>query len=416
MVRIAAIICAFIIYIPFFGLTSDSGLKCLVETSKINSISGKIISNPVKSSFKDGTYKALFLCNIVNSNSQTSESTGIISVYIPCAIVEKHYPGKLYTSVNEGAGHKAVLIENGSNLICNGRFFKNKNDQVFFAQQVDFLGFDNTLWGSVQKIRGLCRLQFKRLMYGWGNAGGFLLALLSGSREYTEKTVSDGFINSGLAHIIALSGMHLSLFGGIALLFGQKITTRRLASGIQLGAVLFFVWFAGGSPSLIRALICSLVMFIVNLFRMAKPEQLDILCFSFLVQAFFFPAHLFESAFLLSYFALAGILIITPHVKNFFSRRLFPYITNNFCTGLGAQIMTLPVSAVMFSRIIPAGIIASVVISPLVTVFIYCGLSFILMNLMLPFLNPLFNGIINLIYEIIKVMVSFFAGFPSINF
>lgn len=416
MVRFAAVICALIIYIPFFGKTFNSSLKCLVETTSINCISGKIVSNPIKSSFKGGSYKAFILLNKVSSDSAVSESSGKIPVYIPAAVVEQYYPGKLYTSMENDKSHNPILVENGVNLRCTGRFLHMNGDMVFAAEQIDSPGFDDSFWGSFQKFRGLCRLQFKRLMYGWGDGGGFLLALLSGSREYTEKEVSDSFINSGLAHIIALSGMHLSLFGGIALLFGQKITTKRLASGIQLGAILFFVWFAGGSPSLIRALICSMIMFFVNIFRMAKPEQIDVLCGSFLIQAFIFPEHLFESAFLLSYFALAGILLITPQIKKLFSRRLFPYVTDSFSTGCGAQLMTMPVSAAMFSKIMPSGIIASVVISPLITIFIYCGIIFISLNLMLPFLNPLFNGIINFIYNVIKNTVFFFAGFPSVNF
>ena len=49
-------------------------------------------------------------------------------------------------------------------------------------------------------------------MYMWGSAGGLLLALLSASKEYTSSAFSDAFRLAGLSHILALSGMHVSIF------------------------------------------------------------------------------------------------------------------------------------------------------------------------------------------------------------
>ena len=59
-------------------------------------------------------------------------------------------------------------------------------------------------------------------MFYWNEAGGLFLALISGIREYTDQSAADSFRRAGLSHILALSGMHLSLFSGITAKISHK--------------------------------------------------------------------------------------------------------------------------------------------------------------------------------------------------
>ena len=127
---------------------------------------------------------------------------------------------------------------------------------------------------------------FKRLMYKWGNAGGLLLALLCGAREYTDIAIAENFKNAGLSHVLALSGMHLSMFSSIAVLIGNKIGRKKLTYAIRIIVLILFVWFAGFSPSLLRAFICSTLTLIALMSSSKNPDMLLILCFSFLIGYF----------------------------------------------------------------------------------------------------------------------------------
>ncbi len=413
MVRIAALICAVLIYIPLFNFRPADNFICLLKRSEIDCISGTAVSNPVRSSFMGGTYRIVLECERAFSGTCSSACSGTITAYIPSSIVESLYPGKIYSLP---ADYKSHLISQGAKLTLNINRKKQFPDNVFLVTSAECEGFEGGLTGKILKVRALSRLNFKRLMYNWGEAGGFLLALLTGSREYTQKEVSESFVNSGLAHIIALSGMHLSMFGALALLFGRKITGRKVSGIIQTSAILFFVWFAGLSPSLFRALICALIYLLSDFLRIKRAEPVDALCMTFLIHTVCFPEHLFEASFLLSYFALAGILIITPQIKRFFSPRFFPCISNSLCQGTGAQVMTAPVSIAFFGKIMPGGIISSVFVTPAVMIFLYCGLFGVLICMLMPFLSPVFNAIINVIYCVIKGMVFFFAKIPAVTF
>ena len=252
-------------------------------------------------------------------------------------------------------------------------------------------------------------------MYGWNEAGGLLLALLSGSREYTESLTGEAFKNAGLSHILALSGMHLNLFGGIAFFFGKRLTKRSTADFFQLAAIIFFVWFAGLSPSLFRAMLSSLIVFFNSALRMRRFKGITVLSASFLLQLMIFPVHLKSPAFMLSYGALAGIMSIGQVIKFFMGKRFFPKLASALSESAGAQIFTAPVTLSLFGKIMPVGIISSVIVSPFVIIFLYAGLFGTLLSLSIPFLGGGFSVIMNVIYLILKKLVLFFAKAPIIT-
>ena len=99
-------------------------------------------------------------------------------------------------------------------------------------------------------------------MYMWGNAGGLLLALLSSSKEYTSFEFSNAFRLAGLSHILALSGMHVSIFSTLTEKSFFKIFGKNKTNFLSLIIVLLFVWFAGIAPSLTRAMISTIIIFI----------------------------------------------------------------------------------------------------------------------------------------------------------
>ena len=262
-VFLAALVCAFLFYFDIVSIKDRECFNCLFPSEKIVLLKGSLASSPVKSSSEKKYYAADFkVSEAVLDNSSKTACSGTVKILIPSELVEKYYPGKIYTSFNVSKNEKKypLLFETGNNFLLNVDFSEG-NFSFFVVKSAVSFGFSQSFSGFLQKIRSLCRLQFKRLMYGWNEAGGLLLALLSGSREYTESLTGEAFKNAGLSHILALSGMHLNLFGGIAFFFGKRLTKRSTADFFQLAAIIFFVWFAGLSPSLFRAMLSSLIVF-----------------------------------------------------------------------------------------------------------------------------------------------------------
>ena len=400
-VFLAALICILVFYSGLIKLKDRNSYFSLIPDSQVDFLSGQLLSSPAKTS-NGKYYSGKFKVWTSGADNFRSSAYGNILVYIPCEIVEAYYPGKLYSKAQGGA-----LFEAGGIYSLKG-YFSNKN-QSFYVEHCLSLSFPKTFYGKLDYIRALCRLQFKRLMYSWGEGGGLLLALLCAAKEYTSSEVSLSFKNAGLSHILALSGMHLSMFSGIAMFAGKKIGRKKLSFIIRIIALVLFVWFAGFPPSLLRAFICSLLMIIAALANVKKPDMLLILAFSFLCQTIISPADIYNVGFILSYTALAGILLTNKFFTGIYNRFLPRYFSNSLGSSTGAQIFTAPISLSLFGSFAPIGIIATSIISPLVTIFIYSGLAFIILSLIFPPLSIPSAFIINLEYTVIKFFTGLFS-------
>ncbi len=409
-VFIAALCCIILFYSGIIKVRGRNIFSCIIPKNQINQLCGQLISSPAKCS--DGKYyKSLLRVNsAVSLNGIKGSSKGDVTVYIPAESVEAFYPGKLYSQSNRDKAAGAFLWEAGGIYNVAGRY--SNKDSSFYISRCFASDFPKTFYGRIDYFRALCRLQFKRLMYSWGLAGGLLLALLCGAKEYTSSDISLSFKNAGLSHILALSGMHLSMFSGIAMFFGKKIKRKKLSFIIRVAAIVLFVWFAGLSPSLMRAFICSLLTIIAALANVEKPDMLIILAFSFLCQTIIAPQDIYSTAFILSYTALAGILLTNAFFRSLYIKFLPSYFANSLGSSTGAQVFTAPVSLYLFGSFSPVGIIATTVVSPFVTIFIYSGLALIILSLVLPILSVPSGIFMNLLYTVVKFLVSFFAKAP----
>lgn len=405
IVKYVAFICIFFIFV-FSVKSPNSQFLCLLQKDKITSLQGIVSSNPVLTS-SGKYYKCDFLPSSVtgqNINSNFS-ALGKISLLFPKEFVESHYPGKLYSSVN-----KSLFIESGALLKVNvTSLSKTTNEELFIVKEADFLGWNNFL----SKIRGFFRLQFKRLMYMWGNAGGLLLALLSASKEYTSQEFSQAFRLAGLSHILALSGMHVSIFSNLTEKSFIRILGKNKTQILSLFSVLLFVWFAGISPSLSRALISTIILFLATKFGI-KIQILDVLCLSFLVQLVIFPLDSMSVSFILSYLALFGILTIGKFINSFLIRFLGTGLSSSLSASIGAVLITSPVSAIIWGYVTPIGIISTIFVSPLVTFFLIFGLISVIICLIFPFFTYPLGTILQIVYYVIENVATFFAKVPPL--
>ncbi len=408
VIFISTIICIFVLYSGFFKINNQTQFLSLNQNDDIQFLYGKLLSSPVKLS-SNKYYSSIMKVNYSKSNKNIiSSCKGNIQIFIPSDLVEVFFPGKLYSSVGKQNGY---LWEEGGFYLIKGDMKNN----IFFVKSCSYSDFENNIWGKISKKRALWRLQFKRMMYCWGNAGGLLLALICGAKEYTESDLSLSFRKAGLSHILALSGMHLSLFSNISLIIGKRIGRKKITFIFRLIFISLFVWFAGFSPSLLRAFICNILLLMASVSNVEKPDMLLILCFSFLIQIVISPLDIYNIGFILSYTALAGILIFNNLINKFYIKFLPVIISNSLSASTSAQFFTAPVSLKYFGCFYPIGIIATVLVSPLITLFIYAGLILIILTLVFPFLNNGSGFFMNFLYNIINVLVRIFSKTPFIQ-
>ena len=408
----ACLICIFLFYSGLVKIKERNPFVSLIKPEQVSELTGMIKSSPIKIS--SGKYYSVQLevFDVKSIQNYNSSAKGIITAFLPTEMVEALYPGKLYSSSKKTG---AFLCETGAIVKLKGNINQKNNDLIFYCKSGTSSGFENSFLGKLNYIRALCRLHFKRLMYKWGEAGGLLLALLSGAKEYTSKVTTEAFKNAGLSHILALSGMHLSLFSGIAVIIGKKMKKYSFVFFAKPFSIFLFVWFAGFSPSLLRAFICSSFLILESIANVKKSNMITVLCFSFLLQSIISPSDITNAGFLLSYGALAGILLFSELFTKLFIKFMPHSISSSVAASTSAQFFTAPISLKLFGTFCPFGIIASTIVSPLVTIFIYAGLFLILLNLICPIFVNISGIFINFLYTIIKNIVIVFSHLPIIN-
>lgn len=413
-VVLAAFICAACVYAFPLKIKASPAFCSLLNEQNIASISGEFSSNVVRSGSGKYYSAAIHAESVSDSAGTGSQAKGKVSVLLPAEFAEAFLPGKYFTKAKENS----LVCEQGKRVRLYGRFAQKQEDSgdssVFVVRYAESLPEKSGIVHSLLKIRGISRINFRRLMYSWGNAGGLLLALLSGIREYTEADVSDAFRLSGLSHVLALSGMHLSLFSGLFKKTGRFLG-QKLSSLLQILAVLAFVWFAGISPSLFRAMLCSMMLLFLSLLNIKNVKMLSVLSVSFLAHIILRREDIVSLSFILSYGALAGILVLGNFCSMVNIARIPSLISSSLGASAGAQIFTAPVSLRCFSMFAPAGIISTVIISPLISIFIYSGLFFIFLCLIFPVFVPFSSFLLNIQYNVIKQLVLIFAAFPYIS-
>lgn len=406
--EIVAIISAILIYTNLLPLKNTNPFVSVVEPRTIKEIIGYVYSNPVKTSKGTRYLFEIEVVKVFDWEMIENKASGCLTILCPAEILETHYPGKLYEKSGSVIEKGALLNLRNLRLLESGK--EKDSNPFFYCENIEGKGWKNKL----SYFRGMLRMQFKRLMFQWGSAGGLLLALLSGSREYTNIKLADGFRQAGLSHILALSGMHLSFFSLMAGNASKKLFGKKIVPLFSLIAITLFVWFAGLSPSLFRALLCS-VFTMILLYANIDFSIFTVLSCPFVLQGIISPSDVKSLAFILSYGAILGIILFTDIFMKFFVQFLPTGIASSTSASCGAILCTSPITLYYFGTFAPIGIIATVIVSPLISLYLLIGFIFtILVLLCPPFLIPL-GVLLNLLYNIIDFMVCLFAKVPPLS-
>ncbi|MBI9102354.1 MAG: ComEC/Rec2 family competence protein [Spirochaetales bacterium] len=251
---------------------------------------------------------------------------------------------------------------------------------------------------------------------GFGEAGGFLKALLLGIRDDLGSLLLMNFKRAGVMHILALSGMHLGLLTGILSLILIPLAGKRWTYPFIMIFLVFYLFLAGCKVSLLRAFFMFSISGLASYTGRRMPP-LRSLGISFFIMTLITPSGIFSPGFQLSFAALGGIFLIGLPLGRLFSSRLPSIIFYPLGVSLGAQMATLPILLFHFHEWVPSGILCSLILTPLITLFIWIGLLLLILSGFYPFfLIRLFSIWFKLLYTLISKTVEYFSGLPSLIF
>lgn len=197
-------------------------------------------------------------------------------------------------------------------------------------------------------IRDLCLKSFPG-----SSTGSVLYALLTGDRQYIPKDVYSRMQRSGIVHIFAVSGFHLSVFSmAILYLLERRKTPAVLRLFLPMLPILFFCGITGFSKSCLRAGI-MLTLLLLGRALMRGADALNSLGLSALLICFARPLEACDLSLVLSMLGCLSVILtapiaekITRHIrfKPRFLRKIVRASVMTMLVSVGVGLFILPVS------------------------------------------------------------------------
>ena len=205
-----------------------------------------------------------------------------------------------------------------------------------------------------------------------GEDAGIYQAMLLGEKSSLDEEVKLRYQMAGMVHILAISGLHISVLGmGLFSLLKKFSLGNGLAGFLALSVILQYGMLTGGSVSAMRA-VCMFVLAIGARILGRSYDLLTALAASAILLLLDTPAYLYSSSFLLSFGAVAGLGIVAPALNRLVeSDRAW---VKTLLSSLAVQFTTLPVLLRMYGEVSVLGIILNLVVLPTVSVVLICGL------------------------------------------
>ncbi len=322
---------------------------------------------------KENTYAVkITSARICGRESEKEQKTGII------LYADKETGRKLYAgSVISGSG-QLTLPECASNP---GQFDARSYDA---AEGICYIVFPDTIRvdreaAAFRKIVEDLRRREKQILKTVFDAreAGILKAMLLGDKVSLEEDTRELYRLFGIVHILAISGMHLSLIGNglYRLLKGAGVPQRPAALAASF-AVMSYARFVHAGPPTLRAVIMFVVMMLGE-YAGRQYDGISALAFSFLIIMARFPLAMTQPGLQYSLLSVLALYLVLPAAEKLLvipkkgrARRLWGLLG----PPLAVMACTLPLSAYYYGEIPLAGLPANLLVVPLLGLLMPLGL------------------------------------------
>ncbi len=278
------------------------------------------------------------------------------------------------------------------------------------VENISIIGHEDNLYWNIRRLR----LHITHLILNSQlneNTSVFINAILTGDTSFLSKDTRISYSEAGLAHILALSGMHIAIIAMVLsiLLFPLYILKmnkyRHLLTILLLWA---YAILTGLSPSATRAVIMTTV-YLIGLIMQRRHSSINALCFAALLILFFDPQSLFSISFQLSFVAVASILIFAEKI-NPFNRRYHPfiyYVASIASVSLAATIGTGLIAAYYFHIFPTYFIFSNIVVTMLLPILMCFSIILIMLIHFFDFSSVILCKFIDTIYNYIEMTASY---------
>lgn len=216
----------------------------------------------------------------------------------------------------------------------------------------------------IESLRGFLRANLDDLPDA---SKGLALAAMLGDRSGLSTSVQENWRKSGASHILAVSGMHISIAAGAVYSLARRFTGFRTSWVVAGLSALLYTSLVGSSASAWRAALAFILLAVAKI-ALREAEPLNILGLVAALMLLLSPQALEDAGFLLSFAATLGLVWISPSLKSILPGHA--YLRSLLSATLAAQAATLPVVLSLFGTWPFYGLLSNLLLVPASTLLV----------------------------------------------
>ena len=243
---------------------------------------------------------------------------------------------------------------------------------------------------------------------------------LFGEKELLSDSQYSAYKLSGVAHLLAVSGLHVGIIVGILNFFLKRIKYRKWIKLVAIAPfLLFYMYICNFAFSIIRATIMSIMLLISD----SIGTEYDSLCSISIAGIVIYcinPLCVFDISFLMSFMCVLGIAMFNKPINKMLSYIKCPKaLSSSISLSLSSTISLLFIMAFYFQNLNVISILANIILIPIFTIAFVVIFIISIIALILPFISQLIVYLLyplNYIFDFVNIIATALGNLSISNF
>lgn len=198
----------------------------------------------------------------------------------------------------------------------------------------------------------------------------FMKGMLIGMSDELDPERFAQFSALGLTHIIAISGLNVTVFiGALVWIMKRFRLTRETYLLVSICCLPIYILLTGASPSIVRAGVMAMLALWATRQRWGK-DVLYILCIVAVALLIWKPYYIHSISFQLSFIVTAGLIWAVPRLTAFLPM-LKPWLSSTISVTIVSQLVSFPLSIYYFNQYSMLSPIANMLLIPVFSMLVY---------------------------------------------
>lgn len=379
-------ILAVIVSFALFALLTFCNIASIENKNNFSGyvkVYGRVVDSPYVSA------KGKFVITLDNAYVISSDDTERVSGKVV-----------LYLDVEDA---RANDFEIGTSIVADVTVSKPKfvfeNSYFYYASKnVSLTGFGSEGYAKIvttenRSLAQKYKLKVKEGLDFWLDEDYSELAytMMFGDRGELDEDISTVFKSSGIAHLLAVSGLHVGFIVTLlSALLGLFKANDKIKFIVISVVVFVYAMLCGFTISVTRALIMTVVLLYMKM-RGKEYDGISSLALACVLVLLFSPFQIYSAGFRLSFGAVLGIVLLAKTLERVFSKVFHKKLASALAVSISAQIGTIPTLMMCFDNLSVFSSVANLFAIPIASVAFMAMFSF---SILASIFKPLGFGLV----------------------